>query len=228
MHFDVLGQQTRHDSPMRKPSQSRCKKKRRSRLPTAKTRAYEWEIALKEHPHFFDISQDAIFLWRQPGGIEFWNKGAAELYGYTEQEAHGQISHDLLKTTPPVPWPEIERQLHERGSWQGELRHIARDGRNLAVVSRLQLLPSEKGTLLILESNRDVTEMQRRMREQAITAQFSIDALEASAFRPCVMMRPIFCESTPARTSARSSNALPMANQCCFVLESAGGPGMSE
>ena len=140
----------------------------------------ETEIALKEHAHIFDITQDAIFLWRQPGGIEFWNRGAAELYGYSEKEACGKISRNLLKTTPSIPWPEIERELRERGSWQGPLRHIARDGRTVVVASRHQLLPSTKAGLLVLESNRDVTEMDLRMREQAITAQFTMDALEAS------------------------------------------------
>jgi len=137
--------------------------------------------ALLRESQLPNISQDAIFLWRHPGGIEFWNKGAADLYGYTEKEACGRISHDLLKTRHPLSWPEIEQQLREKGAWQGQLRHFTRDGRPVIVSSRHQVLPSKEGTLLVLESNRDVTDMERRLREQAITAQFSLDALEAKS-----------------------------------------------
>jgi len=165
---------------MKRPSPPRHLRVRRSELSIAKAAPNEWENVLKEHAHLFDISQDAIFLWRQPGGIEFWNKGAVDLYGYTEQEVRGRISHNLLKTTHPVPWSEIERRIRERASWRGQLRHVARDGRIVTVESRHQLISSKKGMLLILESNRDVTDLERRMRAQAITAQFSIDALGAS------------------------------------------------
>jgi len=168
---------------MKKPSLPRRSRARQSESCVAKAAPNDWEDVLKNHAHFFDISQDAILLWRQPGGIEFWNKGAVELYGYTEREARGRISHNLLKTTPPVPWPEIERRVREQGSWQGQLRHVARDGRILTVASRHQLISSKKGMLLILESNRDVTDLERRLREQALTAQFSIDALGASSIQ---------------------------------------------
>lgn len=135
--------------------------------------------ALLRESELPNISEDAIFLWRQPGGIEFWNKGAVDLYGYSEREVRGRISHDLLRTQHPVPWSEIEEQLREEGAWQGQLRQFTRDGRTVTVSSRHQVLPSSEGTLLVLESNRDVTDMERRLREQAITARFSLDALEA-------------------------------------------------
>ena len=168
---------------MNTPSQGRHTKVKRSRPRAAETTPNEAEAALREYFRLIDISQDAIFLWRQPGGIELWSKGAAELYGYTEKEARGKRSHDLLKTTPSVPWEEIEKQLREQGSWNGQLRHVTRDGRTLIVSSRLHLLPSKDRTLLVLESNRNVTDLEQRRRAQAITAQFSLDALEGSSIQ---------------------------------------------
>src|SRR6187549_3728389 len=66
---------------------------------------------LLQQSQIFDIAQDAIFLWREPGGIEFWNKGANELYGYREAEVLGRPPADLLKTRAPAPWTEIRKQL---------------------------------------------------------------------------------------------------------------------
>ena len=135
----------------------------------------------------FDISQDAIFLWRKPDGIQFWNRGAAELYGYTEKEALGRASHELLQTKFPIPLREVEEKLRTNRSWQGELRHRTRGGRELIVSSRFQLVSKDGDAMLVLESTRDITEAKRaqqllehRLREQAVVARFSLDALQAT------------------------------------------------
>lgn len=145
------------------------------------------EARLLQQLPLFDISQDAIFLWREPGGIEFWNRGASDLYGYSAEEALGAAAHELLHTKFPQPFEDIQSELRKRGLWEGELRHRTRDGRELIVWSRFHTVSHPDGGLLVLESTRDVTEarrneqhLQRRMREQAIAAQFSLDALQAT------------------------------------------------
>ena len=142
---------------------------------------------LLRQAQILDISQDAIFLWRDPGGVEFWNKGAAELYGYKEKEALGAVSQKLLQTQFPVPWPEIERELRSRGSWRGELRQRTRAGQEIVVSARFQLFPQSGKGLCVLESTRDITDakwneqqLERRLREQAVAARFSLDALQAT------------------------------------------------
>jgi two-component system sensor kinase FixL len=159
----------------------------RRRLRTAKIAPNESEIALQEHAHLFDISQDAIFLWRHPGRIESWNNGAIELYGYERDEAVGRVLRDLLRTKFPAPWEEIEKDLVERGTWRGHLEHHTRSGKKIIVSTRLQLVSRDAKSILVLESTRDITETKRdaeelehRVREQAITARFSLDALEAT------------------------------------------------
>lgn len=139
------------------------------------------------HSQIFEISQDAIFFWRNPGGIEFWNRGATELYGYTKKEALGRASHELLQTQFPIPWPEIEEELRLHGSWRGELRHRTRAGQEVIVLSRFQVVPQSGEGMLVFESTRDVTEAKRneqrlehRLREQAVAARFSLDALQAT------------------------------------------------
>jgi PAS domain S-box-containing protein len=126
------------------------------------------------------LSYDAIIIWRLDGAIESWNRGAEQLYGYTESEALGHVTHDLLRTIHPRPWPEIRAILREQGSWEGELRHFTKDGRELTVSARKQLIATEDGVQRVLESNRDITASKRAAEAQArlaIIVQSSADAI---------------------------------------------------
>ncbi len=117
------------------------------------------------------LSHDAIILWRRGAGIEFWNRGAQDLYGFTAREAKGQVTHDLLQTRFPRSWNDIDADLQTRGSWEGELVHTTKDGRTLTVSSRLQTIRDHAEWFL--ESNRDITERKqaedevRRARQRA-------------------------------------------------------------
>ena len=55
------------------------------------------EQELKKGAALLDISYEAIFSWDYDEGIVSWNKGAERLYGYTNEEAVGQVSQELLK-----------------------------------------------------------------------------------------------------------------------------------
>lgn len=155
--------------------------------PAKKSRRGDSGALLKEQAHIFDLSQDAIFLWRHPGRIESWNEGAVELYGYAREEAIGRVLRDLLRTQFPNRWEDIESELRVEGNWRGQLTHCTRDNREIRVSTRLHLVSEDANSMLILESTRDLTEVSRktdelehRAREQAITARFSLDALKAT------------------------------------------------
>jgi PAS domain S-box-containing protein len=100
------------------------------------------------------LSHEAMIAWRLDGPIEFWNTGAAQLYGFAADEAVGRISHALLQTRFPIEFGDLRRQLLNERGWSGELRHVRKDGEEVVVDSRMQLLAD--GT--VLEVNRDVTE----------------------------------------------------------------------
>ena len=123
------------------------------------------ERALQRQARLIELSFDAILAWRQPGGIEFWNKGATTLYGFDASEALGKVTRDLLKTRHPRPWTEIETELREHGFWEGELRHITKTGDEVFVVSRYQRVPDDGEGMLILQTNRDVTGRKRAQAE---------------------------------------------------------------
>jgi PAS domain S-box-containing protein len=99
--------------------------------------------------------------------IVLWSRGAQQLYGYSKEDAVGQISHDLLQTQFSHPRELIEQALHRDGAWEGELRHCTREGRTVFVASQwvlhydLQGKPSR-----ILEVNADLTDLKRAQTSQ--------------------------------------------------------------
>jgi len=138
------------------------------------------EEELKRHAQLLRLSFDAIIVWRVDDGIESWNFGAEHLYGYTESEAFGKTTHELLKTRHPRPWPEIQAELKAKGSWEGELRHRARDGREIIVSARHQLLRDADGVERVLETNRDITEG-KKIQDELRTSQERLAAIIGSA-----------------------------------------------
>jgi len=103
-----------------------------------------------------------MLVWHLDEGIEFWNAGAERLYGFTSEEAVGRTSHALLQTKFPVEFIDLITRLRNERHWSGELRHICKDGREVIVESRQQLLSD--GT--VIEVNRDVTD--RKQIEDAL------------------------------------------------------------
>jgi PAS domain S-box-containing protein len=100
------------------------------------------------------LSYEPMLAWRLDGSIEFWNAGAERLYGFASDEAIGRSSHSLLQTKFPIEFAEVSARLQDDGYWSGELRHVCKDGHEVFVDSRMQLLGDET----VLEANRDITE----------------------------------------------------------------------
>ena len=109
------------------------------------------------------LSYEPMLAWNLDGSIEFWNAGAEWLYGFAPNEAVGRISHALLQTKFPIEFTELRSKLRNDRYWSGELRHVCKDGHEVFVDSRMQLL----GDDTVLEVNRDVTEVKTLTSRQA-------------------------------------------------------------
>jgi PAS domain S-box-containing protein len=96
-----------------------------------------------DQTHIFDHVDQTVIARRRDGLIAFWNRGAEKMYGWTKDEAQGQISHDLLQTQFPKSLESIEADLMEAGTWEGKLVHARRDGTQIEVQSRWVLQTQE-------------------------------------------------------------------------------------
>ena len=119
------------------------------------------EEEVRRQGQLVHLSHDAILIWRLDGGIESWNRGAQELYGFSREEALGQVSQQLLQSTFPRPWPEIKAELLAGGCWAGDIQQRTTEGRTIIVSGNFQLVHGEDGVARVLEANRDITERKR-------------------------------------------------------------------
>jgi PAS domain S-box-containing protein len=109
-----------------------------------------------------DLARDTIAVRDLDGRIIFWNRGAADTYGWSAEEALGHASQDLLQTKFPIPLNEIEATVLTHGVWEGELEQITRDGKRIFVASRWSLWRDEHGApKAFLVINRDITARKR-------------------------------------------------------------------
>ncbi|ERI93358.1 phage tail component protein [Clostridiales bacterium oral taxon 876 str. F0540] len=114
---------------------------------------------LKLQAELLNLSSEAIFARKPDGGIIFWNKGAEELYGYSAEEAVGNVSYDMLKTVYPLDINDLEGIIKEIGIWRGIVEHTGKNGKKLMISNVHQIISMNNGENIILEINRDVTEV---------------------------------------------------------------------
>ena len=131
------------------------------------TERKQWEETLQRQSALLNVSYEAIFSWDYDGGILSWNQGAERLYGYNENEAIGQISHNLLKTEFPIEFNKFNEILTKDEMWTGEITHTAKNGQKIIVETRQQLIKDISGKKIIIETNRDITE--RKQSEAELT-----------------------------------------------------------
>jgi PAS domain S-box-containing protein len=113
-----------------------------------------------------NLTHDTIFVRDMNDIITYWNRGAAELFGWTEDQAVGKHSHQLLQTYFPLPMDEVRQELLRTGRWEGELQKTKADGSRVFVASRWSLRQDEQGRpVAILETNNDISDRKHREEE---------------------------------------------------------------
>jgi PAS domain S-box-containing protein len=119
-----------------------------------------------EQASLLNLTHDTIFVRDMNDIISYWNRGAEELYGWTDKETIGRHSQELLQTIFPTPLEDIRAELLRNNRWEGELKKTKADGTQVVVASRWSLRrDAQARPLAILETNNDITEGKRREQE---------------------------------------------------------------
>jgi PAS domain S-box-containing protein len=120
----------------------------------------EQNIRLQDLKAAWDLAHG--FIRTLDSTITFWCAGSEQLYGWKKEEAVGQSSHALLQTRFPKPLAEIEQELLEKGSWEGELSHATKSGSRLQVAAHWIIRRDERtGAVSVIEVNNDITDRLR-------------------------------------------------------------------
>lgn len=124
----------------------------------------EFQATLLEHAH------DAISVRAADDTLTLWNRGAAQLYGWSAGEAVGRRVDDLLQTDVSTE-REVIDALARTGVWSGQIRQRRKDGTPVVADSHQARIAAGS----ILAVNRDVTERERtlealRENERRLTA----------------------------------------------------------
>lgn len=130
------------------------------------------EDKIREQAALLDITTDAILVRDLDNKIQYWNKGAEHVYGWTVDEALFQdVSQLLYKPDLLKQFDAAQRSLIECGIWQGELHQVNKQGKEIIVASRWTLVRDIQGQpKSILTVNTDITE-KKQLERQFLRAQ---------------------------------------------------------
>jgi two-component system, sensor histidine kinase and response regulator len=124
------------------------------------TERHAAEAELELRAELLDSAHDAVVV-REPvhNTITFWNREAENVYGYSRDQAMGQVTHELLATITPDGVAAMDHTLAQDGRWEGVLRHTRQDGEVIVVSSRQAVRRDADGrATAIIELNSDITE----------------------------------------------------------------------
>ena len=129
------------------------------------------EEQLREQATLLDNAQDAILVRDLEDKILFWNKSAERIYGWPAGEVIGRDLQDITYRNSLVQFDDAKRMVLSTGKWEGELRQLTRDGKEIIVESRWTLVRDDRGEpKSVLVINTDVTD-KRKIEAQFLRAQ---------------------------------------------------------
>ncbi|MDB5840821.1 MAG: hypothetical protein JWQ23_2773 [Herminiimonas sp.] len=135
----------------------------------------EADARLSDQASLLDKAKDAIVVRGVDHRVQFWNKGAERLYGWTAEEAIGRSIEDLLYGDATA-LHEATRSVLEHGEWSGEITERRKDGSTVTIEANWTLVRDDDGQpQSILAIKTDITE--RKAAEHEIQRLAFYDAL---------------------------------------------------
>jgi len=129
------------------------------------------EETIREQAALLDLAQDSIYLEELDGGIRYWNRSAAKLYGWSAQEVRGKQGRDFLFPTDKPEPAQARSTFMETGEWVGEKTQVTHAGTEIVVESRWTLIRDGAGApKAILHVNSNITE-RKKLESQLLRAQ---------------------------------------------------------
>lgn len=114
---------------------------------------------IAEQARLLDIAHDAILVRDMNDKLLYFNKAAERLYGWTFEEMQTLDAKMYIYEKDFKILEEGKRRSIETGEWEGEIHQIARDGRQLSILTRWSLVRDAAGNPTArLIINRNVTE----------------------------------------------------------------------
>ncbi len=129
------------------------------------------EGRLREQADIINRAQDAVIVRDFTSDlVTVWNSGAERLYGWSANEAIGRPLGELIFAESNDRETLLE-QLVSTGEFHGEIKHRAKDGREVIVDARATLIRNDDGTpRSVLGINTNITE-QKKFETQLLRAQ---------------------------------------------------------
>ncbi|MGO9307820.1 MAG: response regulator, partial [Spirochaetia bacterium] len=182
--------------------------------------------ALRQQAELLKLSFDAIIVWRVGGGIESWNRGAEELYGYSEPEARGRKVNELLNAPGPDYWRKVEESIRTHGEWFGEIEHTTKDGRVVTVSSRQLRGRGLDGSERVLEIDRDITDS-KRVEEELRRAHDDLEEkVELRTADLQTANRTLLMVSACDQALVQISDERELTGVICQIIQDEGGYGL--
>jgi PAS domain S-box-containing protein len=117
-----------------------------------------------------DSARDAIIVRGLDDTIGYWNRAAADLYGWSSEEALGKSIRDLTYRSPE-DFDAATLSTLANGQWAGDIEQVARDGTIIVSDCRWSLVVDADGNPeAIFDVNTDVT-LRRRNEETHLRAE---------------------------------------------------------
>src|SRR5437868_2550108 len=129
------------------------------------------EEQLREQATLLDSAQDAILVRDLEDNILFWNKSAERIYGWRSAEVIGRNIRNIIYTGSLDQYRKAKQCVLDEGEWEGELKQLTKDGREIIAESRWTLVRDDRGNpKSVLVINTDVSE-RRKIESQFLRAQ---------------------------------------------------------
>jgi PAS domain S-box-containing protein len=129
------------------------------------------DLRIREQAALLDRAQDAIIVHDLEWRVQYWNKSAERLYGWSFDEVKGKDLRPEIFQTAKSEFLTAFEQTLAKGEWAGELAQLTKQREELAIQSRWTLVRDDEGKPKgIFVINTNVTE-QKRLEAQFLRTQ---------------------------------------------------------